>query len=59
VDRAQPYKKVTFVIFFIRFKVWVVIITKYEKKQAILVDFRMFAQEGDYNFFYQYYSSTE
>jgi len=29
-------------IFFIRFKEWVVVITKYEKKQAILVDFRLF-----------------
>ena len=40
-------------IFFIRFKEWVVVITKYEKKQAILVDFRLFfSHEVDYNFAY-------
>jgi hypothetical protein len=37
-------------IFFIRFKVWVGLITKYEKKQAILVDFCLFSHEGGYNF---------
>ena len=43
-------------IFFIRFKVWVVVITKYEKKQAILVDFHLChlcSHEDDYNFAYQ------
>ena len=39
-------------IFFIRFKVCVVVITKYEKKQAILVDFRLFSHEDDNYFAY-------
>ena len=39
-------------IFFIRYKVWVVVITKYEKKQTILFDFRLFSHEDDYNFAY-------
>ena len=33
-------------------KVWVAVITKYEKKQAILVDFHFFSHEDDYNFAY-------
>ncbi len=40
-------------IFFIKFKVWLFVITKYEKKQAILVDFHLFSHEDDYNFAYQ------
>ncbi len=32
---------------------WAVVITKYEKKQANLVDFRLFSHEGGYNFSYK------
>ena len=35
-------------------KVWVAVITKYEKKQAILVDFHFFSHEDDYNFAYHF-----
>ncbi len=39
-------------------KVWVAVITKYEKKQAILVDFHFFSHEDDYNFAYHFICYT-
>ena len=39
-------------LFIIRLRGWAVVITKYEKKQAILVDFYLFSHEDDYNFAY-------
>ena len=39
-------------------KVWVAVITKYEKKQAILVDFHFFSHEDDYNFAYHFIVTT-
>ena len=46
-------KTITIMLLFIRLRGWAVVITKYEKKQAILFDFHLLSHEDDYNFAYQ------